>query len=84
MSMQAKLLEIFERGESLTSKQISQRLGTKYPGSVIRDLRESGYVIYRNPRTNSKGETKNFYRMGNPTRKMIARYHRFFGPDYHV
>lgn len=82
MSKAAKLLEIFERGESLTSKQISQRLNTKYPACVIRDVREMGYVVYRNPRTNSKGETKNFYRLGTPTRSMLARYQRYFGSDY--
>lgn len=82
MSKHETLLEYFESGESLTAKQIAKRLNTKYPHSLIRDLRVKGYTIYRNPRFNSKGQKKFFYRLGTPTRAVIARYHRFFGPDY--
>ena len=72
MSKTAKLLGALEKGETFTSKQITARFGLANPAEAVRSLRESGYAIYSNERTNSKGETKNFYRLGKPSRKMVA------------
>lgn len=72
MSQSAKLLNILTTGEQVTAKQIRNRTGAKNPYETVRRLREQGYAIYCNERTNSKGETKSFYRLGTPTRAMVA------------
>lgn len=68
----ARVLAAFKAGEELTAKQIAARFSVKHPASVVRSLREDGYAIYCNEKTNSKGDTKNFYRLGTPSRKMVA------------
>lgn len=66
-------------GEQLTANQIRARFSAKNPHEVIRQIRQQGYAVYLNERTNSKGETKGFYRIGNPTRSMISSYYKTFG-----
>lgn len=72
MSTKARVLEALSTGEQLTAKQISARFGVKNPYEVVRSLRADGFSIYANERTNSKGQTKSFYRMGTPTRAVVA------------
>lgn len=81
MNQAAKLLNILEGGETLTAKQIRNRVGAKNPYEIVRLLREKGYAIYANERKNSKGEVKNFYRLGTPTRSMVASYYRIYGAE---
>lgn len=81
MSQKQRLLEVLLEGNQLTAKQIRNRVGARNPHEVIRQLREEGYAIYRNERTNSKGEVKGFYRLGTPTRSMVAGYYRVFGAN---
>lgn len=72
MSKTAKLLTAFETGTALTAKQISSRFSLANPHEAVRQLRAKGYAIYANESTNSKGETKTFYRLGKPSRRMVA------------
>lgn len=72
MSQAAKLINILTSGEQVTAKQIRARTGAKNPYEVVRKVREAGYAVYCNERTNSKGETKGFYRLGTPTRAMVS------------
>jgi len=72
MSQKAKVLAALKKGEQLTAKQISARFSAKNPHDVVRQIREEGFAVYANERTNSKGETKTFYRLGTPSRKMVA------------
>lgn len=70
-----RVLAAFENGETLTTKQIRSRFGFASRNSVhsaVNSLRNRGYAIYTNESTNSKGETVNRYRLGNPTRAMVA------------
>ena len=48
---------------------------------MINFLRREGYAIYANERTNSLGETYTKYRMGKPTRQMIAAGFAVLGAD---
>jgi transcription initiation factor IIE alpha subunit len=72
MSKKARVLEALQTGEQFTAKQISARFNVKNPREVVRSLRADGFAIYANERTNSKGQTKSFYRLGTPTRAMVA------------
>lgn len=72
MSKTQKLIRSFENGMELTSRQISGTFGFKNPGRAVHYLREQGYCIYSNAATLSTGEKVIKYRLGRPTRKMVA------------
>jgi len=72
MSKTEKLLNALESGARLTSRQISSRYGLKNPTAAITFLRQEGHSIYFNRRKN----TESFYRLGRPTRELIAAGYR--------
>ena len=76
-----RVLAAFESGSELTAKQIEYRYGVASGRGVVRGLREKGYPIYLNTRTNSKGNTFNFYRLGTPTRMMNKVAFALLGND---
>ena len=72
MSKTNQVLKALEAGEELTAAQITARYGAASPGRVVHYLRGKGYSIYLNKRTNSKGHVKGKYRLGSPSRKIVA------------
>jgi hypothetical protein len=72
MTKTHKVLEAFHNGEELTAAQITARFGAANPARVVHSLREKGHCIYLNKRTNSKGTVTHKYRLGKPTRQVIA------------
>lgn len=66
------LLEALRRGEELTAGQITHRFGIKNPRATVSDLRFQGFAIYANARTNKRGETFTKYRLGTPSRAVVA------------
>jgi hypothetical protein len=70
------LIEAFESGKELTAAQISARFGLTNPTASITGLRKAGYAIYLN---NRNGVSK--YRLGKPTRKMIAAGYAALGAE---
>lgn len=60
------------KGEELTAKQISARYNVANPHDTVYTLRMEGYPIYLNQRTDSKGRVTQKYRLGTPSRKVIA------------
>jgi hypothetical protein len=76
VTKQERLLEAFKNGEQLTAAQIKQRFGIANPTATVSDLRYSGFAIYANKRTNNRGETFTKYRLGTPSREIIAAGYR--------
>jgi len=76
-----QVLSALKNGEQLTANQIAARYNLGNPHEVIRSLREKGYAIYLNERTNSKGEITQKYRLGTPSRKMVATAYAVFGNE---
>jgi len=72
MSKMNTVLNAFENGEELTAKQLTARYGVTNPTALVHALRSEGYAIYLNKRTDSRGQTKMKYRLGTPTRRIIA------------
>jgi predicted ArsR family transcriptional regulator len=70
-----------ERREA-TAKQMAAWFNTT-PKSIsarVSELRtENGFAIYANQKTDSKGRTATFYRLGNPSRKVVAAGYRALG-----
>lgn len=78
-SQSSRVLDALRSGEQLTAKQIAARFQARNPYEAIRQLRIQGYAVYANQRTNSKGDTKTFYRLGQPTRSMVAAAYSVMG-----
>lgn len=72
MTNTQRIFEALVDGEQLTGKQISARYGVANPRSAIHTLRMEGYPIYLNKHTDTKGRVTHKYRLGTPSRKMIA------------
>jgi hypothetical protein len=68
----SKLLQALRKGEELTANQITHRFGIKNPRATVSDLRFQGFAIYANKRTNKLGDTYTKYRLGTPTRAVVA------------
>lgn len=71
-----RLLEALQRGEQLTAKQIQSRFEIANPTATVSSLRFAGFAVYANKRTNKRGETFTKYRLGNPSRAVVAAGYR--------
>jgi len=68
----AKVIAALQEGAELTAKQISARYGVGNPRALISSLRMQGFSVYLNKRTNGFGDTYSKYRLGTPTRAVVA------------
>jgi hypothetical protein len=46
--------------------------GVANPSATINELRNEGHAIYLNTRINTHGEKVSFYRLGTPTKRVVA------------
>lgn len=76
VTKQKALLEALQNGEQLTAKQITSRFGIANPTATVSDLRFAGFAVYANKRTNSRGDTYTKYRLGTPSRAVVAAGYR--------
>jgi predicted ArsR family transcriptional regulator len=60
----------------LTAAQIETRFGVGNARSTVSALRMKGFAIYANQLTDTKGRTKTFYRLGTPSRAVVAAGYR--------
>ena len=81
MTKTESVLTALRNGEELTAAQIRTRFSAGNPHEVVRKLREQGHAIYLNERTNSKGEVTSKYRLGTPSRKMVALAYAVMGNE---
>ena len=72
-SKTAKVIAALENGTELTAKQIESRHSVKNARALISSIRMQGYSVYLNKRVSSfDGNTYSKYRMGSPTRAVVA------------
>jgi len=79
MSKQAKLLNYLSTGAEVTARQISGSFGLKNPHGAIHELRNQGHCIYSNKAKLADGSETVKYRIGRPTKRMIAIANRIAG-----
>ena len=72
LSKQARVLEALQAGEKLTAKQIGARFGVANPTATISNIRFAGYAVYANQHTDTKGRVTTKYRLGKPSRRIVA------------
>jgi predicted transcriptional regulator len=79
MSKHAKLLNHLQNGHEVTAKQIEGTFGIKSPSRAIQYLREQGNCVYANKVTLSDGTEGTKYRIGKPSKRMVALANQVFG-----
>ena len=57
---------------TLTPTKMQSLYGIANPSATINELRNDGHAIYHNSRINAHGEKVFFYRLGTPTKRMVA------------
>ena len=72
MNVTQKILNTLSSGQTLTVAQARARFNVTNVPARIDELRKEGYSIYTNTRKNSKGQKVKFYRLGKPTRSVVA------------
>jgi predicted ArsR family transcriptional regulator len=73
---QARVLTALQSGEQLTAKQIAARFNVKNPTATISNLRFEGFAVYANKHTDTKGRVSTKYRLGKPSREIVAAGYR--------
>jgi len=76
MTKQAKVLAALKDGQELTSNMIKNRFGAGNPQSTIQALRFAGNPIYLNEIKSKTGRTSLKYRLGTPSKAVIAAGYR--------
>ena len=75
MSSKSKVLAYLSSDSTyntLTANQMAAKFDVKNPSATVNDLRKEGHAIYLNSRINTNGEKVSFYRLGTPTKRMVA------------
>jgi hypothetical protein len=77
MTKTEMLLKALRGGSELTAKQIGARFGIANPSATISSLRlNNGFAIYANSHTDTKGRQTTKYRLGTPSRSVVAAGYR--------
>jgi len=82
MSAKDKILKFLSKEgpyNTLTVAQAQARFGITNVGARIEELRAEGYCIYTNKKTLADGRTISYYKLGKPTRQMVAMAHAVLG-----
>ena len=75
MSLYSKVFNtLVTEGRQATAKQMGAWYGASASTVAARvsDLRSAGYAVYANKKTDTKGRTSTFYRVGAPTKAVVA------------
>lgn len=72
MSKISKVKTALISGNELTAKQIRSSFGLANPHDAIYQLRNQGVCIYSNATTLSDGTRTTKYRVGTPSKRMVA------------
>lgn len=77
MTQVEKLIHAFQSGKEYTAKQIASQFNVGSPTKVVSLIRrEHGFPIYLNTRVDSKGRETRKYRLGTPSRSVVAAGYR--------
>lgn len=72
MNQKTRLLSSLKSGKEFTAKEIGAYFNVKSPSKIVSLLRQEGHAIYLNKKTDTKGRVTHQYRLGTPSRKMVA------------
>jgi len=75
MSLYNKVFDVLvTEGREATAKQMGAWFGASASTVAARvsEMRSAGYAVYANEKVDSKGRTATFYRVGAPTKAVVA------------
>jgi hypothetical protein len=84
MSAKEKILKFLSKDgpyNTLTAAQARARFGIVNVGARIEELRAEGHCIYTNKKTLEDGRRITYYKLGKPTKAMIATAHAILGAE---
>jgi hypothetical protein len=67
-----KLFEALSNGERVSASQAKKRFGIQNIGAEVSRIRQSGFAVYANRRLAGNGVEVTEYRIGTPSRRLIA------------
>ena len=67
-----KLYTALQNGDRVTASQASKRFGIKNISAEVSRIRQSGFAVYANSRVAGNNVKVTEYRLGTPSRKLIA------------
>ena len=79
MSAKQKMLNTLTKSEGFNTFTVASarnRFGVENVSARIHELREEGYPIYTNRKTLANGRKISFYRMGKPSKEVVAAGYR--------
>ena len=68
----AKVLSALQNGERITASQASKRFGVGNLSAEVSRIRQAGFAVYANKRVAGNHVEVTEYRLGTPSRKLIA------------
>ena len=71
-----RLLTALQSGERLTPSQIAKRFSIGNPSAEVSRIRQMGFAVYANKRVAGNNVEVTEYRLGNPSRELIAAGYR--------
>jgi hypothetical protein len=67
-----KLFTALRAGDKVTASQATKRFGIKNISAEVSRIRQNGYAVYADSRKAGNGVQVTEYRLGTPSRKLIA------------
>ena len=67
-----KLFTALHNGESVSTSQALKRFGIKNISAEVSRVRQAGFAVYANSRKAGNGVQVTEYRIGKPSRKIVA------------
>ena len=67
-----KLFSALNSGETVTASQAEKRFGIKNISAEVSRIRSSGFAVYANSRKAGNGVKVTEYKIGKPSRKIVA------------
>jgi hypothetical protein len=71
-----KLFTALSNGDKISASQAQKRFGIKNISAEVSRVRQAGYAVYANSRKAGNGVQVTEYRIGTPSRKLIAAGYR--------
>ena len=71
-----KLFTALHNGESVSASQARKRFGIKNISAEVSRVRQAGFAVYANSRKAGNGVQVTEYRIGKPSRKIVAAGYR--------
>jgi hypothetical protein len=71
-----RLFTALQSGERITASQATKRFGIKNVSAEVSRIRQNGFAVYADQRVAGNGVRVTEYRLGTPSRKLVAAGYR--------